>query len=83
VKILVVEDKPTTASYLRNGLVENGFVAAITHHGDDELPGGEYDQSDARWRRASGFCLWQENRLGLECAADFAGARNLSRTSRL
>jgi drug/metabolite transporter superfamily protein YnfA len=27
-KILVVEDEPKTASYLRNGLVENGFVAS-------------------------------------------------------
>jgi len=45
-KILVVEDEPKTASYLRNGLVENGFVADISHRGDDGLhaaTGGEYD----------------------------------------
>jgi two-component system, OmpR family, copper resistance phosphate regulon response regulator CusR len=45
-KILVVEDEPKTASYLRNGLVENGFVADISHSGDDGLhaaTGGEYD----------------------------------------
>ena len=45
-KILVVEDEPKTASYLRNGLVENGFVADISHRGDDGLhaaAGGEYD----------------------------------------
>ena len=45
-KILVVEDEPKTASYLRNGLVENGFVADVSHRGDDGLhaaTGGEYD----------------------------------------
>jgi len=45
-KILIVEDEPKTASYLRNGLVENGFVADISHCGDDGLhaaTGGEYD----------------------------------------
>jgi DNA-binding response OmpR family regulator len=36
-KILVVEDEPKTASYLRNGLVENGFVADVSHRGDDGL----------------------------------------------
>jgi len=45
-KILIVEDEPKTASYLRNGLVENGFVADISHRGDDGLHAatdGEYD----------------------------------------
>ncbi len=36
-KILVVEDEPKTASYLRNGLVENGFVADVSTQGDDGL----------------------------------------------
>ena len=45
-KILVVEDEPKTASYLRNGLVENGFIADVSHRGDDGLHAastGDYD----------------------------------------
>ena len=45
-RILVVEDEPKTASYLRNGLVENGFVVDISTRGDDGLHAaltGEYD----------------------------------------
>ena len=45
-KILVVEDEPKTASYLRNGLMENGFVADVARRGDDGLHAantGEYD----------------------------------------
>ena len=45
-KILVVEDEPKTASYLRNGLVENGFVADVSHGGNDGLhaaSAGDYD----------------------------------------
>jgi hypothetical protein len=34
-KILVGEDEPKTASYLRNGLIENGFVADVSGRGDD------------------------------------------------
>ena len=33
-KILVVEDEPKTAAYLRKGLIENGFVADVSHRGD-------------------------------------------------
>lgn len=45
-KILVVEDEPKTAAYLRNGLVENGFVADVSQRGDDGLhaaTAGDYD----------------------------------------
>jgi two-component system, OmpR family, copper resistance phosphate regulon response regulator CusR len=45
-KILVVEDEPKTASYLRNGLMENGFVVDVTAQGDDGLHAaltGSYD----------------------------------------
>jgi len=45
-KILVVEDEPKTASYLRNGLVENGFVADVATQGEDGLHAaltGDYD----------------------------------------
>lgn len=36
-KILVVEDEPKTASYLRTGLVENGFVVDVVRRGDHAL----------------------------------------------
>ena len=45
VKILVVEDEPKTAAYLRNGLAENGFVADVSANGADGLHAaltGEY-----------------------------------------
>ena len=45
-KILVVEDEPKTASYLRNGLVEHGFVVDVSTRGDDGLHAaltGEYE----------------------------------------
>lgn len=45
-KILVVEDEPKTAAYLRNGLIENGFVADVIHRGEDGLDAastGDYD----------------------------------------
>jgi hypothetical protein len=33
-RILVLGDEPKTASYLRNGLAENGFVVDVTSRGD-------------------------------------------------
>jgi two-component system copper resistance phosphate regulon response regulator CusR len=36
-KILVVEDEPKAAAYLRNGLSENGFVVDVSARGDDGL----------------------------------------------
>ncbi|MPZ21849.1 MAG: DNA-binding response regulator, partial [Luteitalea sp.] len=36
-KILVVEDEVKAASYLRNGLVENGFIVDVSGQGDDGL----------------------------------------------
>lgn len=36
-KVLVVEDEPKTAAYLRNGLTENGFVADVSVNGADGL----------------------------------------------
>jgi two-component system copper resistance phosphate regulon response regulator CusR len=46
VKILVVEDEPKAAAYLRKGLSENGFVVDVAARGDDGLQralGGHYD----------------------------------------
>jgi two-component system copper resistance phosphate regulon response regulator CusR len=45
-KVLVVEDEPKTATYLRTGLVENGFVVDVVHRGDNALDAattGAYD----------------------------------------
>jgi two-component system copper resistance phosphate regulon response regulator CusR len=36
-KILVIEDEPKTASYLRKGLSEHGFVVDVVHHGTEGL----------------------------------------------
>lgn len=36
-RVLVVEDEPKTAAYLRTGLSENGFIVDIAEHGDDGL----------------------------------------------
>ncbi len=45
-KILVVEDEPKTASYLRNGLIENGFVVDVSTQGDDGLQAALTDGYD-------------------------------------
>jgi two-component system copper resistance phosphate regulon response regulator CusR len=36
-KLLVIEDEPKTASYLRKGLSEHGFVVDVVHHGTEGL----------------------------------------------
>jgi len=36
-KILVIEDEPKTASYLRRGLSEHGFVVDVVRRGDEGL----------------------------------------------
>jgi two-component system copper resistance phosphate regulon response regulator CusR len=36
-KILVIEDEPKTASYLRKGLSEHGFVVDVVQHGTEGL----------------------------------------------
>lgn len=36
-KILVIEDEPKTASYLRKGLSEHGFVVDVVHDGTEGL----------------------------------------------
>ncbi len=45
-KLLVIEDEPKTAAYLRKGLGENGFVVDVAENGNDGLDQawtGEYD----------------------------------------
>ena len=36
-RILVAEDEPKTAAYLKTGLTENGFVVDVSDQGDDAL----------------------------------------------
>jgi two-component system copper resistance phosphate regulon response regulator CusR len=36
-RLLIVEDEPKTAAYLRKGLGENGFVTDLAHNGDQAL----------------------------------------------
>lgn len=45
-KVLIIEDEEKTASFLRKGLEENGFVADVARRGDDGLHmvrAGAYD----------------------------------------
>lgn len=45
-KILIVEDEPKTASYLKRGLEENGFVVDVAENGEDGahlIHAGSYD----------------------------------------
>jgi two-component system copper resistance phosphate regulon response regulator CusR len=45
-KLLIVEDQPKAAAYLRKGLEENGFVVDVALDGDEGLHqarGGDYD----------------------------------------
>jgi len=37
VRILIIEDEPKTAAYLRKGLCESGFLADVAFRGDDGL----------------------------------------------
>ena len=36
-RLLIVEDEPKTAAYLRKGLSENGFVADVVHDGEGAI----------------------------------------------
>ena len=36
-KILVIEDEPKAADYLRKGLTENGYAVEVAHNGTDGL----------------------------------------------
>jgi two-component system copper resistance phosphate regulon response regulator CusR len=37
VRVLIVEDEPKSAAYLRKGLSEHGYVADLAHNGEDGL----------------------------------------------
>jgi two-component system copper resistance phosphate regulon response regulator CusR len=46
-KILVIEDEPKTASYLRKGLSEHGFVVDVVRQGDEGLHRAQSREYDA------------------------------------
>lgn len=68
-RILVVEDEPKTAAYLRKGLSENGFVVDVARDGEDGLHCARslpYDLIvlDAMLPRRDGWSLLTELRRG-------------------
>jgi two-component system copper resistance phosphate regulon response regulator CusR len=46
VRLLIVEDEPKTAAYLKKGLGENGFVADLAHDGDQAIALAELGNYD-------------------------------------
>jgi len=46
VRLLIVEDEPKTAAYLKRGLSENGFVADLAHDGDQAIGFAETSKYD-------------------------------------
>ncbi len=45
-RLLIVEDEPKTAAYLKKGLSENGFVADLAHDGDQAIGFAERSKYD-------------------------------------
>ena len=45
-RLLIVEDEPKTAAYLKKGLSENGFVADLAHDGDQAIGFAERSNYD-------------------------------------
>jgi two-component system, OmpR family, copper resistance phosphate regulon response regulator CusR len=81
-KILIVEDEPKTAAYLRQGLVENGFVADFASDGEQGLTkarAGAYDLIilDVMLPRRDGWSILRElRRLGQQTPVLFLTARD-------
>ena len=81
-KILIVEDETKTASYLRKGLVENGFVADVAFDGEQGLVkahSGAYDLIilDVMLPRRDGWSILRElRRLGKQTPVLFLTARD-------
>ncbi|MGZ9080099.1 MAG: DUF5676 family membrane protein [Burkholderiales bacterium] len=75
-RILVVEDEPTSAQYLQKGLTENGFVVDVATNGIDGAHlalNAHYDLIvlDVMLPGADG---WQVIRMWHEAALDFLNA---------
>ena len=81
-KILIVEDEPKTGAYLRQGLIEAGFVVDLARNGPDGLHlalGGNYDLAilDVMMPGMSGWEVLQAIRHeGLQVPALFLTARD-------
>jgi two-component system copper resistance phosphate regulon response regulator CusR len=81
-KILIVEDEPKTGAYLRQGLIEAGFVVDLARNGPDGLHlalGGTYDLAilDVMMPGMSGWEVLQAIRHeGLQVPAMFLTARD-------
>jgi two-component system copper resistance phosphate regulon response regulator CusR len=82
VKILVVEDEPKTAAYLRRGLTENGFAVDVARQGDEGLRralAGGYDLVilDVMLPQRDGWSVLAElTRLGQPVPVLFLTARD-------
>jgi two-component system copper resistance phosphate regulon response regulator CusR len=82
VKILVVEDDKKTASYLRKGLTESGFIVDIAEEGEDGLHlarNGDYDLVvlDVMLPRRDGWSVLAElRRCGNQLPVLFLTARD-------
>jgi two-component system, OmpR family, copper resistance phosphate regulon response regulator CusR len=82
VKVLVVEDEPKAAAYLRKGLSEHGFVADLAENGEDGLylaRNSDYDLVilDVMLPRRDGWSVLSELRAaGIETPVLFLTARD-------
>ena len=81
-KILVVEDEPKTAAYLRKGLSESGFVVDVAKRGEAGLQmalGGDYDLVilDVGLPERDGWSILEElRRAGRQTPVLFLTARD-------
>ncbi len=82
VKILIIEDQPKTAEYLRKGLTENGYVVDIARTGEDGLhlarsAGYELIVLDVMLPARDGWSVLAELRkVGMETPVLFLTARD-------
>ena len=70
-KILVIEDEPKAADYLRKGLTENGYAVEVAHNGTDGLHAavtGDHDLAilDAMLPGIDGFTVLSALRTSRE-----------------
>ena len=81
-RVLIVEDEVKTASFLRRGLTENGYVVDVAHNGEDGLHlalTGDYELIilDVMLPERSGWSLIAEmRRQGRETPTLFLTARD-------
>lgn len=82
VRVLIVEDEPKSAAYLRKGLPEHGYVADLANNGEDGLylaRNSEYDLLilDVMLPRRDGWSVIAElRRSGKQTPALFLTARD-------